>query len=251
MSKVAIITPCRQAGGINVCTALWLFRQRQAADWLPIESYSVALGRNLGVRRVLDEMPDVTHVMFVDSDVVPPDDAIERLLRHGLPIVSGVCPTVQPRSASDPALVIRAAVSIGEHDGGWCTYFHRLPRDLFECEFFGGAFFLVQRGVFEDIEWPWFKLVFGERGVLWPEDFWFCNVAKAYRYQLWCDPTVQAKHFHSMHITGMAAAGLNSAAIYERERAEMAERTVTQERDEAWLSDEACEGLKRELGDDL
>lgn len=55
------------------------------------------MARNTACMRALDM--GVDNLLFLDSDVIPPPDAVHRLLRHNLPIVSGVyCRRSPPHS---------------------------------------------------------------------------------------------------------------------------------------------------------
>lgn len=46
--------------------------------------------RKVMINEALKEHPDMTHVAFVDSDVVPEKDCFEKLAAHNVPFVSGV-----------------------------------------------------------------------------------------------------------------------------------------------------------------
>src|SRR5579863_3000366 len=46
--------------------------------------------RNHLVREAFESNPSITHIMWVDSDMLVPGDTIERLLSHDKPVVGGV-----------------------------------------------------------------------------------------------------------------------------------------------------------------
>lgn len=56
------------------------------AEW----RYGVAESREKLVRDSLGTIPDITHVMFLDTDVIPPVDCIPALLAHKKPVVAGI-----------------------------------------------------------------------------------------------------------------------------------------------------------------
>jgi len=235
-ARVVCVTPCRQAGDVSVGMAAWLTNS-VANDlikrWIPKESYSCAYGRNEAVAEALKMEPKPTHIMFVDSDVVPQLDAVQRLISHDKPIVAGWTFQIQPVSPQDPTLVIRACVSVGERDGRYFMYPSELPNELFAVKFFGGACFMVKAEVFERLPWPWFKMVFAKVGILVPEDFAFCELAKAHGYELFCDPAVRCQHYHVLDIERMSEAAVNTL------------RTEPQPANhEVWLDDDDLDAIK-------
>lgn len=50
---------------------------------------SVDEARN-GVVRAFLAIPEASHLLFLDDDVLPPEDAIVRLMAHDVPIISGI-----------------------------------------------------------------------------------------------------------------------------------------------------------------
>ncbi|HET6447102.1 MAG TPA: hypothetical protein VFI27_21275 [candidate division Zixibacteria bacterium] len=50
--------------------------------------------RNELVRFFLSQ-EQLTHIFFVDSDTIPPEDAIQKLLAHDLPFVTGLTPILK------------------------------------------------------------------------------------------------------------------------------------------------------------
>ncbi len=61
-------------------------------------SANAARARNISLTRV---RPDADYVLFCDDDMAPGQDALVRLVAHGLPVVSGICTTreIPPRVA--------------------------------------------------------------------------------------------------------------------------------------------------------
>src|SRR5574341_488017 len=51
----------------------------------------VEIARNVLTGAVLFEVPDATHLLWIDDDMVFEPDALDRLLAHDLPIVGGLC----------------------------------------------------------------------------------------------------------------------------------------------------------------
>jgi len=117
-----------------------------------------------------------THVLFVDSDMQFPEDALERLLAHNLDIVG-----VEYNKRCLPLTPVQKPLDT--------------PSDtLYKCEYVGTGLMLINLKVFKKIPQPWFN--FGRKGteVVIGEDVWFCNTARDAGFDVWCDPTLEVKH---------------------------------------------------------
>ncbi len=92
--------------------------------------------RNFCVANVLT-VPDCTHVLFVDSDIIMPGDAIARLLKHQKPIVSALYFERRPPFAP----VFRM-----ERDKP-AIQPTKIPDTLFEAPYIGMGFALIETNV--------------------------------------------------------------------------------------------------------
>jgi hypothetical protein len=92
--------------------------------------------------------PKVSHLLFIDSDMVFHPDALMRLAAHDKHIVGGLCFT--RRSPFNPVIAKwNTRFSTDKPVLGWC---YDYPKDsLFRCDVTGAAFLLVKREVFEAI----------------------------------------------------------------------------------------------------
>lgn len=143
--------------------------------------------RNTGCIKTLEL--DTQWLFFLDDDVVPPHDAILRLLAHKKPIVSGLyyrrCPPIYP-------------VMLKEIPGArqWITEF-KVP-DLLEVDYVGSGCLLIHRDVLNTISKPWFEWKV-DREDLPPhqrmsEDFSFCQKAREHGFKIYVDTSVQCRH---------------------------------------------------------
>jgi hypothetical protein len=182
---------------------------------------TIAMSRNLLVREALE--CGASHVLFVDSDMAIPSDALHRLLAWEKDIV-GVC---YPMRRAPYDLVGRPLTVTG--DGQY--------PDLTEMEFLGGGCLLISTHVFKAIRQPWFFETYNYpdrtpreqfydslrdqfpglpgaaldrirsisevtdwlvreeahgRNVTWTatEDVTFCGKARAHGFQIWADMTL-------------------------------------------------------------
>lgn len=149
--------------------------------------------------RVEGDKP-LTHLLMIDSDTIPPEDAIERLLSHDKDIVTGLTPILR----------------YDEKTGGWDTNdnaFTHVDRDelgkvitthvarrnhglqkVFRC---GGSCLLVKREVFESIPPPHFQFESNESGTTHTrsEDIYFCDIVKIGGLEIYADTHVVCGHY--------------------------------------------------------
>lgn len=146
--------------------------------------------RNDLVGRVLmdPKLKDVTHLLWVDDDMIFPQDAFARLLAHDLPVVGGLCHARHPPIYS-PILLYKDPAN------GTYSYRFDFPQGLVEVDGTGGAFLLVKREVFEAIEE---KFPTAGEGPFTNsgqgEDVSFCERAKACGYKIFVDTTLDIGH---------------------------------------------------------
>lgn len=134
----------------------------------------------------------VSHVLFIDDDVLVPPDTIARLLAHRRPIVSGLyyAKTVTPQP-----LILK-----GPHEGLITEW---PDGALVECDAHGMGCTLIARDVFERVEQPWFQTsrthTGDHEGVpvfhFQTEDVWFLRKAKALGYQPAVDTSLVCGHY--------------------------------------------------------
>lgn len=148
----------------------------------------IGLARQKLINNILTS--PATHVFFLDSDVIPPRDAIVKLFRHDMPIVCGhYC-----HRASGAPGVYRM-----DSDGNYKT----LPKeDLEKNELLTGRLgtglgcALIKREVFDKIPRPYFHTGWLDEActVQYGEDFFFFDQAHAAEIPVYVDTSVRALH---------------------------------------------------------
>lgn len=143
----------------------------------------IYIARNDIARKVIEYGLD--GVLFVDSDQVFPNVALNILLDHrkdiiGFPIVAGNYPY-------NP--------NIRKFENGVYTVYHDYPRDhIFQVDAIGMGFTYISKDVLGVLVEPYFFHEQTEAGELIGEDVYFCKKAKENGFKVWCDPTVAIGH---------------------------------------------------------
>lgn len=157
------------------------------------------MARNSICMRALECGAD--YVFFLDSDVICPADTIFKLMKHDLPIVSGIyCRRNNP-----------VAVPVMMRENKWVTEF---PKDsLIEVDLVGTGCLLIRRDVLEKYQ-PldtkrgkhWFDWRSDCQGILAPgeclsEDFVFCLGARKQGWKIVVDTSIQCRHIGYSEVT--------------------------------------------------
>jgi len=105
---------------------------------------------------------DPTHILFLDSDMIFPEDAFHRLSAHDLDIVG--CNYVQRKVPCIPNAVT---------PDGKAMFTHRDSTGLEEMLSAGFGVMLIKADVFRKIESPWFDTYYNDKGKMVGEDVYF------------------------------------------------------------------------------
>ncbi len=188
---IVIGVPVNKDHTIDVRTAAYCSAEAMCpgVKWGYVASREAGVGRSSFAYYALKD-PDVTHLYFVDSDVVPPEGTLEKLLKHDLPVVAGI----YPMDAHGPVWSFKT-------NGWWRSRTEPLPDGLTKTTAIGGSTLLVKRAVIEKLERPCFKIVYraiDEDGRCYDEgeDEYFSRIAIEAGYDVVVDPTIICKHFN-------------------------------------------------------
>lgn len=132
-----------------------------------------------------------THILFVDSDMIFPEDTIKRLLAHKKEIIG-----VKYKKREFPVKWLFEP--LGEES----------ETEIFKVKYTGMGLILIELSVFKSTFKPlgapsaqhprgnpWFSFGRNSEGALvMGEDIWFCNVARDAGYDVWVDPTIKVGH---------------------------------------------------------
>lgn len=159
------------------------------SDLMVFQGALVDRARNYLVDQMLNHPLNPTHIFFLDADIVPAADTLMRLLRHRMPIVSGMYRRRLP--PYEPMALLRRGRML-----------HPVPVKgprLRRVDVVGAGCLLIHRDVFEKVRPPWFTSEWRRDGHL-SEDFSFCEKAQKAGYRVMVDTTVNPLHLEPMGV---------------------------------------------------
>jgi hypothetical protein len=158
---------------------------------LPLAGMPYDMARNVACQAALERNADA--LFFLDSDVVPPSDAILRLFNTRKPIISGMYCRRQPPWS----------VPVAQKGGNWLVDFK--PGETVEVDLVGAGCLLIRTDVFRSL-----PAIDPARGKLWfdwrsdmpnlphgdntSEDFSFCRHAQRHGMKLLLDTSIVCRH---------------------------------------------------------
>lgn len=149
-------------------------------DFLMYKGCDIVSARTWLVRQALKT--DATHLLFVDSDIMFPPDAIQKLLAHDKDIVG-----VEYNKRKFPLEKVTKPLEEASET------------ELYKGKVLGTGLMLIRLSIFKNpaqpMGEPWFN--FGrdsQGGLVLGEDAWFVNTARDAGYESWIDPTIKCLH---------------------------------------------------------
>jgi glycosyltransferase involved in cell wall biosynthesis len=128
------------------------------------------------------------YVLMVDSDTIIPPDTLELMLDTDVDICLGVCPRKNTKEG-ETAMVKMTDMSYRDF-----YHYDELPTEKTEVKGGGFACALIKTTVLTALDYPYFQYVTNEDCSTFSEDFYFCQHARLYGYQIIMDPRVKCGH---------------------------------------------------------
>ena len=165
---------------------------RGDVDFKAIYGYSADHARNKIAKEALEG--GYSHVLMLDSDTVPPPDALDLLMEHGADLALGFY-RANRRSGANVTAIFKP----------WKSYSRRYePSELDEAvekgvkslPIKGGALgcALIDTSLFRKLQYPYFKWLEYPNGEHLGEDLYFCNTASKVQARMVADPRVRCDH---------------------------------------------------------
>lgn len=178
--KVVIGMPCSDSVAMKAKTAHSIASNIIKSDGLVVNfiikiSCDIVANRTSLVKDAIEV--GATHLLFVDSDMQFPADALQRLLAHNKDIVG-----VDYNKRQFPL------VPVFEQPEKQDT--------LYKTKAIGTGLMLIKLSIFEKMkDQAWFNFGRNAEGeTTLGEDVWFCMTAQDAGFEVWVDPTITVKH---------------------------------------------------------
>lgn len=168
---------------------------------------------------IIESLQDenVTHILPLDADVVPPPDTILRLLKHNKDIIAGVYPLFvngkrcwsfsrhEPIDKNGKERFLAEVISGNIITSQILAPYREVPKKPYIVNALAGSTVLIKREVFESLSKPWYVTLRADddHKVLMGHDFVFANRAREAGYDLWVDSTVVCKHYNIVELNSV------------------------------------------------
>lgn len=143
--------------------------------------------RNTAVERTLEN--GFEWCFFLDDDVIPPADAIIKLVGRGEDIISGLY-----YRRAEP--IVPVMITENGDERVWVTNFKQ--GDVLDVDMVGSGCLLIHRRVFEKVPKPWFEWLLDRYDIpekrRCSEDFAFCRKTKEHGFKIKVDTGVACRH---------------------------------------------------------
>jgi GT2 family glycosyltransferase len=170
------------------------------------ESCNIYYVRNMclgaDVARGKDQKPfdgklEYDFLLWIDSDILFAPQQFMKLISHNTDIVSGVYLMEDGKSLATVKEWDEEFFIKNRHFRFMAAEEIRDKKELIEVAYTGMGFMLVKRGVFEKLEYPWFRPVekkIGDMVDFTMEDVAFCLRAREKEFKILIDPAVRVGH---------------------------------------------------------
>lgn len=162
--------------------------------------------------RILLTNPDLTHLLMMDSDVIPPDNIVDLLLEclgdNGQGMAAGIV----------PIMMMNMVVTNIAIDDRFMTHWED-KKEPFDVQGAGTGIVLISRDVFETVPWPWFRYqedrVTGSRQ---GEDMYFAKKAAGYGFNYRVHPKSVCGHIKKINLLDLVTAANVTAEQRQKQR---------------------------------
>lgn len=182
-------------GTIHTELTVWLMEQtrqnRPVMCTINVTPHSKA--RNQLVEEFLKT--DEPYMLFVDSDTIPPPNAIiylKEMVRKYDGVITGVTPIL--RNGEKRYNFFITPEDVENPPAG-------LPTKEIAVAGCGASFLAIPRRVLETIPAPWFKSIEFDNGNICSEDLYFCEQVSNAGFEIICDPRIVCKHYKTLPIS--------------------------------------------------
>ena len=149
--------------------------------------------KNLAIKEFLKEPID--YLFFLDDDVIPPVNVIERLVSHDKDIVSGL---YYIRNTDDNGMPAPMPLSLRKYPDGYKVFW---GEGLEKVDVICDGCCLVKRKVLEKMKPPYHLYIYDEDGrVKKGSEFYFSEKAKEAGFEIYTDCNLICKHYKKIDL---------------------------------------------------
>ena len=147
---------------------------------------------------LLKENAKYTHIFLLDSDCVPMEGTIEKLLDHDKDIVASVAPSLIKGAHCFTAAWYRPDEP-AEDRFRMLEVNNEKAHGLQKVDGVGATGVLIKRHVIETMKYPWFKVEYTDDAkIVRGEDYYFCHAAQEAGFEIWADFDLRQRHYKTI-----------------------------------------------------
>jgi hypothetical protein len=156
-----------------------------------VHGQSPARARNMLIDQAIEHK--CTHILLIDDDMIPPRDALVKLLAHDKDIITALY--LLRSFPHRPAIFDKA------YSNGKCKFFSLTPElsGLVQVVNCGLGCVLINTDVFLELDKPYVRLGELEQDE-WCDDVGFFNRCRNAGFEIWCDLDVRVGHMTNLTI---------------------------------------------------
>lgn len=151
------------------------------------EEVGKSLGRDKIVQYAKYRVPNPTHILFLDPNIIPRKNTCRKLLECDKDIVFGTYPISHNGE-------LKWSVKRDE-----LVDIDKLPRTPFKVTAGGLGIVLIRYEVFEKLQWPYWNKQLSESDIVVTDEEYFGNKAAEAGFELWCEPFVKCDCFNEIN----------------------------------------------------
>lgn len=142
---------------------------------------------------------DFTHLLMIDSDTIPPENAVHKLLAADTDAISAMTGILRINEEGEWEVYDNCFIEretdpeTGKVTKTILAEQHTGLQRIFRC---GAACLMIKREVFEKLTKPYFRFILTDDGLSHKvsEDIYFCDTLHAAGVELWADTDVICQH---------------------------------------------------------
>lgn len=191
-AKVVIAIPTKD-GNIHARLVQNIIPQLKDHLFMIIAGVSpVAHARNRIVEAFLKT--DATHLWMIDHDVIPPADALEKMIRANKPVVTAVTPMLDNNNLTSNIFADNTGVPLSMQE----IEKHAKKKHNLVIKGATASCVLIERSVFQKLSAPYFAEIWTANAQHITADIYFSNTLTKAGIDITCIPSVRAGHVKSV-----------------------------------------------------